>query len=1116
MTRVPTRWLGRASAALALLALSACGDEAPSGPPGPFVPTPAQVAAHNAALGLMGKFEFEDAAKPLAGLVEAAPRWVAARVNLAIALLNTQSDEGLTQAQAELARVLAEEPGNLRARFTLGLILYHRAQLKSALGHFEAVAAGDRDDAYAAFWVGNVLSLLDRNEEALASFRRAVALDPLLRSGWYGAFSTLNVLDRAEDAKAMLAEYERLENHPLAHLAELKYSRMGPKAMAQAWAAPAPAPPATSGPLRAEEPAPLAVGGRAVAWSAAPGPLTTADVDGDGFQDLFLEDAETTPAGTRHLLLRGSAGGFLAGPAHPLEAVGGVRAVLWGDLDNDGRVDAYLCRKGENALFLQREGGRFEDVTTLAKAGGGPGDTVDGILADLDHDGDLDVYCVNADGPNELLSNNLDGTFRPLGASSGVGGDGRPSVAAVAVDLDGDRDLDLVVLHAAPPHETFWNERLWAWTPEPRGLEALLASAGPASIVAADADGDGVPELYVGTKGAVERWSRGAGGAWRRAPLLRKSLLDTVTPPVPTRHVAVADLDGDGRLDLVARCGLETHATGLGAGPEDVWLLVDGNEPFALVTDGARAPLLLTPRPSQPPQALRFAAGPNRFAGLAFSGKRKDTDQMRSNASGIGVRAVVQVGTRATVVSNQRAQSGPGQSLGPVLVGLGSAERIDFVNLLWPDGLFQTETLLDAGRVHRIEEVQRQTSSCPVLFCWDGTKHAFVTDLLGVGGIGFLVEPGTYAPPLPREHVLLPEGLPVAKDGRFVLKLSEPMEETCYLDHADLVAWDLPQGVSLVLDERMGVLGPAPTSEPRFVTREALPIKATDGSGADVTEAVRRADRRAAPAGEPDGRFLGRVKGSVLTLEFAEALDAGPGAPLLVADGWVEYPYAQTVFAAWQAQAPYLAPTLEARGADGAWKVVQEQLGYPAGMPRTMSFPLAGLPPGTRALRLTGTYEVYWDRIAVGWAEPCPGAVRRGLARRVARLEAGGFARRTTGPQRLPHYDWEKRAPLWDCRPQRGLHTRFGDVEALLAATDDALVVFGPGEDVHLEYDASLPPCPPGMTRRFVLETTGWCKDSDLYTKDGDTVGPLPRREGVLDARARDVLHATTLTRPGR
>jgi hypothetical protein len=73
-----------------------------------------------------------------------------------------------------------------------------------------------------------------------------------------------------------------------------------------------------------------------------------------------------------------------------------------------------------------------------------------------------------------------------------------------------------------------------------------------------------------------------------------------------------------------------------------------------------------------------------------------------------------------------------------------------------------------------------------------------------------------------------------------------------------------------------------------------------------------------------------------------------------------------------------------------------------------------------------------------------------------------------------------------------GHYTRFGNALELVAATDDAVAIFGPGEAVHLEYEA--PPDAPaaGWTRVFILEIDGWCKDMDRFTKDGATVAPLP------------------------
>jgi hypothetical protein len=99
---------------------------------------------------------------------------------------------------------------------------------------------------------------------------------------------------------------------------------------------------------------------------------------------------------------------------------------------------------------------------------------------------------------------------------------------------------------------------------------------------------------------------------------------------------------------------------------------------------------------------------------------------------------------------------------------------------------------------------------------------------------------------------------------------------------------------------------------------------------------------------------------------------------------------------------------------------------------------------------------------------------------------------RNTGPQHQPGYDYERRAPLWDTRVQAGHYTEFGRVDELIAAQDGALAIIGPGEEIEVEFSAELPELPAGWTRRFVLETHGWAKDMDLYTRDRDTLAPLP------------------------
>jgi len=205
----------------------------------------------------------------------------------------------------------------------------------------------------------------------------------------------------------------------------------------------------------------------------------------------------------------------------------------------------------------------------------------------------------------------------------------------------------------------------------------------------------------------------------------------------------------------------------------------------------------------------------------------------------------------------------------------------------------------------------------------------------------------------------------------------------------------------------------------------------------------------------------------------------------------------------------YQPPTLEARDADGTWHAVAPAFGYPAGMPRKMALPLPPLPQGTNALRLSSNMEIYWDKLQVVREEVPPGLAPVVLTPVEARVARSGFALRTTGPQRLPHYDYGRRATYWDAKLARGFYTAIGDATDLIREADGALAIFGSGEEVHVEFQR-LPPPATNSTRWFAVEFRGWARDMDLYTRHGDTVAPLPVPEG-LDERGlarRDSLHA--------
>ena len=1064
----------------------------------PAAPDAALVTATNAAVGLMGRYEFDAAVDAFTTLAASHPHSAETSFNLALALVNRQRAADAAEAERRLTALSADSRLAVRARYALALLQLYQGRDAEAYPLLTAVASAQPADAFPAYFAGQA-RLAREPAEALRWFDTAASLDPRLRSAQYGAFQALQRLGRTDEAATRLAAFQALETDPRAALAEFKYTRMGALAEALVIDAPTPASAPPGGPRFADAAplVPVTLGPVRADTSS----ITVADIDGDGTVDLFV--AAVRPAPTPNLVLIHTPDGWRTDDAHPLARVVDVRAALWGDLDDDGRLDVVLVRgSGRTALWRQTAPRRWQDVTVASRAATPRVDAVDGSLVDADHDGDLDIWLVNAHGPTALLNNNGNGTFRDIAADAGVAGDGRPGLGLAIADLDGDRDHDVVVLKASPPHEVWLNDRVWTYRAAP-GVDAFRAAPADA-VLAADLDGNGRPELYTSGSAGIGRWrldgDRPAG--------------DVLVPAgagSARAALALADTNGDGRFELVVSRG---------AG----WAVVDAPDggPAAVAhiePAPAAAWTVATLDPAHGPSVVGvtaagvavWAPGPGRATYLAVrtTGRSQMSDQRRSNVSGIGTRVHVRTGSRWSAFDTAALQSGHGQSLQPVAVGLGGSTRADLVSLLWSDGVLQSELALDAGRIHVIEETQRQLSSCPVLFAHDGTAMRFVTDILGVGGIGFFERPGVYSPPFPDESVLLPESALAPFDGRLHLVVGEPMEEVAYLDRFELVAWDLPPGWQLALDERKAIAGPPPTGAPVFYRDERLPVRVTNDRGLDVRDHVVAADLRAAPPGAPDPRFIGMTAPHQLTLEFDRPLDDGRGAPVLVIDGWVEYPYAQTVFAAWQANAPFAAPTLEARDRAGRWRTVAPEFGYPAGMPRRMTLPLPSLPAGTTALRLSTTQEIYWDRVAVAYAEAAPQAVSHALPMAAATLRASGFARRTTGPQRTPFYDYGHRAPLWDTRHARGWYTRFGDVAPLLAASDDATVVLGPGEEVLVEFTAPIAPPPAGWARRYVRKARGWCKDMDLYTRDGETVTPLPGRPSP----ARDALHARFNTR---
>jgi len=119
--------------------------------------------------------------------------------------------------------------------------------------------------------------------------------------------------------------------------------------------------------------------------------------------------------------------------------------VAAGDVDGDGLCDLYFCGlDGPNVLYRNLGGWKFEDVTVTAGVACPALDATGAVLADIDGDGDLDLVVNSLAGGTHVFINDGQGHFAsqtnmpPLNYQRG-------GTSLALADIDGDGDLDLYV-----------------------------------------------------------------------------------------------------------------------------------------------------------------------------------------------------------------------------------------------------------------------------------------------------------------------------------------------------------------------------------------------------------------------------------------------------------------------------------------------------------------------------------------------------------------------------------------------------------------------------------------------------------------------------------------------
>jgi enediyne biosynthesis protein E4 len=472
------------------------------------------------------------------------------------------------------------------------------------------------------------------------------------------------------------------------------------------------------------------------------------DFDGDGWLDVYCvqggtielpgagDSAADPVAGDRLFRNRGD-GTFVDATEGS-----GIRKIAWGrgygvgvavgDFDNDGHQDLFVSRLATYALYRNKGDGRFEDVTERTGLAGRRDCPTSAAFADLDGDGDLDLYvchymiwdpahpdlCQNTKGdyvycdpmkvrpaPDHVFRNDR-GRFVDVTESSGcVDSQGR-GLGVVAADLDGDDRIDLYVANDGNANYYFRNKGGFQF--EEIAQQAGVAGSADGGYLAGmgigcgDLDGDGLPDLMVTNfygEGTTLYQNLGEGLFTDRSAA---SGIGLATRFLLGFGIAMADVSNKGSLDVMITNGhvsdnrpyfpyalparlyqyrpggrLEDVSASAGA-PWQVERVGRGLAAGDLDNDGRIDAVILSQ--NEPVAYLHNKSkGVGHFVVLRLEGTK-------SNRDAVGARVTLVAGGHRQVLQRQGGGSYQSASDPRLHFGLGKSDRVASIEVRWPSG----------------------------------------------------------------------------------------------------------------------------------------------------------------------------------------------------------------------------------------------------------------------------------------------------------------------------------------------------------------------------------------------------------------------------------------------